>query len=651
VIRLRHYLSSPTARGHLILVANLLFHIAIVCCDCREMMLFQRTVFKAKRLGVEVKRRCRAAAEYINLRGAKRDDTSIHTVDLSQFVYTGRIAQPGPPPAPLLHQKPYVSQPPEPSQSQIIAPSQIGRSKSISRSGFCAYCQNFIDDWSQILSRAQHSGPSVFNYQHHSGLSSLQASARIHGCKLCCILHQQILDHGLGSPNYALESPGTLELSRIKSRPGPYHWRLLLWSQGGLVTYIRILPAKDPGMDERLSIARNTQHPSDAKCELALSKVPLNYSTSLALTKQWLKEWRASHENCMSMESRPVSSRLLYIAPGQLRLSVGRNTPDDISYVTLSHCWGGLDILRLTKDTLESFQLCIPLGSLCKTFHGAIFVTRYLGFSYLWIDSLCIIQDDGDDWAKEAPLMSTVYGGASLNIAAASAKDGNDGPFSRRLPLTSRKSATRVKVEVNSETKAFQFADGRPCYRCVKSQPLAQRAWALQERILATRTIHSSKTELFWECRTKCACETFPEFLPRDISDTPDFLQKDLHPDWKVWDSIVMLYSVCKLTYSKDKLVAISGIVQHVQSITKDRYLAGLWCHDLEETLCWKLLKAPERKSTVYRAPSWSWALIDGMVMTTVLTLSSCATSTLKSLMFRYWSLIKINLGKSTAEF
>jgi hypothetical protein len=107
VIRLRHYLSSHTTRDHLILVSNLLFYFAIVYYDCRKMMLYQKTLYKAKRLWVEVKRRCRAAAKYINLRGAKREDKGM--VELSEFCYASRIGPPGPPeptpfvPKPLEH--------------------------------------------------------------------------------------------------------------------------------------------------------------------------------------------------------------------------------------------------------------------------------------------------------------------------------------------------------------------------------------------------------------------------------------------------------------------------------------------------------------------------------------------------------------------
>lgn len=95
--------------------------------------------------------------------------------------------------------------------------------------------------------------------------------------------------------------------------------------------------------------------------------------------------------------------------------------PNPVDYATLSHCWGSLEILKLEKDNLCALQESIPWHSLCETFRDAYKVSGELGLKYLWIDSLYIIQDDPDDWDREAFLMSEVYGGSSLNIAASMA--------------------------------------------------------------------------------------------------------------------------------------------------------------------------------------------------------------------------------------
>jgi hypothetical protein len=110
--------------------------------------------------------------------------------------------------------------------------------------------------------------------------------------------------------------------------------------------------------------------------------------------------------------------------------------------------------------------------------------------------------------------MSTVYGGSCLNIAAAGATDGNGGLFFNRSPGDFRSEQTSMMVEVKGNPEVFRIVDSEIYSRCVDSQPLSSRAWVLQGRILAPRTLHISRTDVFWECRWNCACDTSPDQLP-----------------------------------------------------------------------------------------------------------------------------------------
>lgn len=105
-------------------------------------------------------------------------------------------------------------------------------------------------------------------------------------------------------------------------------------------------------------------------------------------------------------------------------------------YMTLSHCWGSNEILRLLRGNLDSLCKSIRLESLPKTFKDAMRITRDLGIRYLWIDSLCIIQDSPDDWLQEAAAVSYVYKNSFCNIAATGAADGSQGCFFSRNPNT-----------------------------------------------------------------------------------------------------------------------------------------------------------------------------------------------------------------------
>jgi len=162
-------------------------------------------------------------------------------------------------------------------------------------------------------------------------------------------------------------------------------------------------------------------------------------NSSLATCKNWLESCASSHSICAHpKDERTLPTRLIDVGCTDMtsRVVSTKGLPNDIPYMTLSHCWGKLAIQRLTRDTLEAFQQEIPWAHLCKTFQDAILVTRILGCSYLWINSLCIIQDDEEDWNKESLLMSQVYGSSMLNLAASGAADGSVGLYFTRNPLT-----------------------------------------------------------------------------------------------------------------------------------------------------------------------------------------------------------------------
>jgi len=258
----------------------------------------------------------------------------------------------------------------------------------------------------------------------------------------------------------------------------------------------------------------------------------------------------------------------------------------------------------LTKERFSAFQKRIAPDTLPKTFREAINAARYLGFQYIWIDSLCILQDDPDDWTAESSLMSSVYGGSSLNLAASDAPNGAAGCFFNRGNLW------RCQVRVNAHHK-------EELYDCVPENirsslwntQLAKRCWVVQERILAHRTLHFTRTQLFWECHEKDICETFPEELPPEFSLNFHITKRPLTE--KNWHRIVSAYSSAKLTYSKDKLIAISGIARLIQLRTKDQYIAGMWRKDIEIQLCWSVYGSGHQRILPYTAPSWSWASID----------------------------------------
>ncbi|KAF4630846.1 hypothetical protein G7Y89_g7282 [Cudoniella acicularis] len=329
-------------------------------------------------------------------------------------------------------------------------------------------------------------------------------------------------------------------------------------------------------------------------------------------------------------------------------------------YLTLSHCWGTAKNIKLLQNNITSFQHQINMKDLPKTFAEAVRVTRLLGFRYLWIDSLCIIQDSIEDWDHESALMSSIYKYAACNLAAAGASDSAEGLLVQR----NRGLVSRARVRLQ-----FANGEGGRCKEFYVTQeseiwmdqfddePLYRRAWVIQERLLARRTIHFGTTQLQWDCEQKIACETYPLGLPCELQDIrkgrfPITLQQDIREkrsslgrDWNAWNRVVERYSRCLLTVPSDKLVALSGIVKDIQEFTERQnyhtgvcreYFAGIWKHELHLGLLWAVkelevleplgAKSRDNKSArstpthsyrakEYRAPSWSWASVEGAIV------------------------------------
>jgi hypothetical protein len=332
------------------------------------------------------------------------------------------------------------------------------------------------------------------------------------------------------------------------------------------------------------------------------------------LSVQWLQNCRHGHLKCNSTGSQKslskfLPTRLVALDKGVNRICSSDKLPRNTEYATLSHCWGSGQFLTLKSNVLEAFYTEVPPTAISQTISDAIEAARYLGFSYLWVDTLCIIQDDPEDWRNESSLMSAVYEESGLNIAASGASDGSEGCYFERP------AGYRCQVDIRN--------DGVPClYDIVPhafvdtflgSSPLLRRGWVLQERLLAPRTLHFTKTELFWECHHVSACETFPNGIPEALIHPGSFRKRPL--EHTMWPWIIRVYTRSCLTYATDKLVAISGIARQVQLQNHDQYVAGMWRANLELQLCWFPFSPESRSETrPYIAPTWSWASSNGPI-------------------------------------
>lgn len=320
----------------------------------------------------------------------------------------------------------------------------------------------------------------------------------------------------------------------------------------------------------------------------------------------WLARCSGSHECVRGKKQHRPPTRLVSIGHGAVKLVVTASLPMPPTYATLSYCWGSEPFTMLTNDNMDMFLDHIPLGELPRTFSDAIHASRRLGIDYIWIDSLCIIQQEENnrDWAREAGHMSAVYGGSFINLAASTATSVREG-FLRRPKHYSGGFVARVTTNDFCRLQSFH---SRQVYReSTADTYLATRAWAFQEKLLSPRTIYFGDSGLFWECRHHISSE----FIPEGFSGMPGqqlVVDEDKPLDWR---GIVEEYSQANLTYGSDRLPALSGVAARQQQVTGDQYLAGMWRESLITQLPWELVGAKSRRPD-WRAPTWSWASIDG---------------------------------------
>jgi hypothetical protein len=315
-----------------------------------------------------------------------------------------------------------------------------------------------------------------------------------------------------------------------------------------------------------------------------------------------------------------------------------QDMPDvsSVRYVALSHCWGTfVPTCQTTLDTLQDRKIRIPWGTLSRTFQDAVAFTRRLGVRYLWIDTMCIIQRNEDDWVRECAKMYNVYRHAYLTLAATHAHDGREGLYSKTSPpvsiATVPVAGTEYELLARPRFRHIFASLGPFTIDSARDLPLVRRAWTFQERMVSPRVLYFTQQELAWECVEAADCECgqlshgftvgkylSPTFVGGKVSPKSEFhsAMDKSNTRAHLWPRIVTEYSRMKLTMDSDKLPALSAIAMKFQRhIPDEKYMAGLWKgNGLRQQLLWNVVAPASGRPKRWCPPTWSWASVQAEV-------------------------------------
>lgn len=318
---------------------------------------------------------------------------------------------------------------------------------------------------------------------------------------------------------------------------------------------------------------------------------------------------------------------------GKIKLVEGNN--QTLKYLCLSHCWGGQQIITTTRSTLTDRMQEIRIEELSKTFAEAVGITRCFEIDYIWIDSLCIIQDDQADWELESAQMASIYHDAYFTIAATKSSNGDGGLF-----------ASTPDFEVSGTTPAGEdyylifrkrIEHNLSVDNTVAQFPLMARAWVYQERMLSSRVLHFGYHELFFECSNDAYCECgnigflgYTDNIPlpnpktmyssalesysltsNGVRSNRAWVESARYYIARVWRSLIMFYTGLHLTVADDRLAALGGVARKFAEKRESPYLAGLFKDSLLDDLLWISFNCKQPRLPQWRAPSWSWASIE----------------------------------------
>jgi hypothetical protein len=334
--------------------------------------------------------------------------------------------------------------------------------------------------------------------------------------------------------------------------------------------------------------------------------------SSLALAKAWYEQCSKLHKQCDQLTQDPTLPLFVLDVTDSQRpfLSDGENRK--ANYATLSYKWGQGERFLTTSKNYAAFQQGFHVNELPKTFSDAILVANKLGFTFLWIDALCIRHDIKEEVNQQISMMDSIYAMSSLTIFGAWGETAHSGLGTSRDPWLTKPSEIMIKIAREGhqhETTIYMnefsnLEDPDPTeLEHFLPMPLYERGWVLQEEVLSLRGLVFNAGNISWQCPTlPCGIsECSPVHIIRPYHATQ---QREHHrgefgswlrgigtqpPDAILagWLWLLESFFVRSLTYPSDALPALSGLASSIYRLYKFTYLAGIWLEDMQRQLLW----------------------------------------------------------------
>lgn len=393
------------------------------------------------------------------------------------------------------------------------------------------------------------------------------------------------------------------------------------------------------------------------------------FTDSIRFAEACLKDCLSSHKSCgsdMDGAFRPTRMVCLDAFDTGLDVRLDDNFDDasDTRYIALSYCWGGHNPQCMTTPSnLKGQMERIRWADLPATFQDTVRFARKLGIRYLWIDSMCIIQNEPgqvnqlakDDWMRESMKMFEVYKNSYTTLAALSGRDSRAGlrtasNRSEAIPLaylqfdqvvnetTARVATSTIPLYIQPSHPFDDKVHGNailPSHR--DRYPLLQRAWCFQERMVSPRVLFFTESEIIYQCfqdaRCECGATTLHKFRPernrkwdtarlqvaKADGGPPYDKIETVDQGWR--DVVATSYAPLHLSFGHDRLPALGAMAQKFQILRpNEHYMAGLWSGSLWLDLLWYCrlnFAGMERKLVLnrpYPVPTWSWASLPSQI-------------------------------------